>query len=360
VSTTGSENTTLGGRHVFLSAGIPGSEYPGETDRDEIVAAVRAIVSAVFRADGRLLFGGQPDIVPLVLDVAQDLAGEGVAGGNGPPLVTLYQSALYADMLPAEVQRLAAAGLARVEMTEAAPGDLPERGRNARSLALMRDAMLSKENDPVAGIFIGGKDGIRTEFRQFRESFPDRPAYIFGAPGGEARQLAQEEIQETLPAPLTRRLAESDRYDVLIAEVVRDVADRLGTGMPNSDRLQMIQAVITRLAANSGALKGFTVPVVTALLGVGIDKNSDGFVWLGIYPIVVFGFLDAFYLALEKRYRDLYKKAITDPDTEWSLALARATRRQILRQILEAVLSPSVWAFYGAALVTVIAVALIL
>ena len=52
--------------------------------------------------------------------------------------------------------------------------------------------------------------------------------------------------------------------------------------MPNVDRLQMIQGVVTRLAANSGALKGFAVPVVTALLGVGIDRNNDGFAWLGI------------------------------------------------------------------------------
>jgi hypothetical protein len=40
--------------------------------------------------------------------------------------------------------------------------------------------------------------------------------------------LALAEIHETPAAPLARRLAESDRYDVLIAEVVREVADRLG------------------------------------------------------------------------------------------------------------------------------------
>jgi hypothetical protein len=126
--------------------------------------------------------------------------------------------------------------------------------------------------------------------------------------------------------------------------------------MPNVDRLQMIQGVINRLATNSGAIKGFAVPVVTALLGVGVDKQSDGFVWLAVYPVVVFGFLDAFYLALEKKYRDLYKKATTDPDTEWSMAAGQASRTDILK----ACGSPSVWAFYGAALVVVIAVALIL
>jgi SLOG cluster3 family len=228
MGTAESRTATLADRYIFLSAGIPVGELPGDTDRDEIVAAVRAAVSGVLLAGGRLLFGGQPDIVPLVLDVAQDLAGHDPAGQDDPPRVTLYQSALYADLLSPAVERLAAAGLARVEVTEAAPGDRPERGRNAQSLALLRDAMLSRENDPAAAIFIGGMDGITTEFRQFRESFPDRAAYVFGAPGGAARQLALAEIQAKPIAPLARQLAESDRYDVLIAEVVHEVADTLG------------------------------------------------------------------------------------------------------------------------------------
>lgn len=227
MDTADTGTATLDGRHVFLSAGIPVDEYPGDADRDEIVAAVRAAVSGVFLAGGRLLFGGQPDIVPLVLDVSQDLAGRDPAKEDSQPRVTLYQSELYADVLPAEVERLTVAGLARVEMTEAAAGDLPERGRNARSVTLMREAMLSKENDPIAGIFIGGIDGIRAEFSQFQECFPERPVYVFGAPGGEARQLALAETHKTSASPIARRLAESDRYDVLVAEVVHDVADRL-------------------------------------------------------------------------------------------------------------------------------------
>jgi hypothetical protein len=129
---------------------------------------------------------------------------------------------------------------------------------------------------------------------------------------------------------------------------------------PNVDRLQMIQGVITRLAANSGALKGFAVPVVTALLGVAVDKNSKGFAWLALYPIVVFGFLDAYYLTLEKKYRDLYKKATMAAETEWGLATERLAWQEDFKLILDSWRSPSVWAFYGAALVVVIIVALIL
>jgi hypothetical protein len=140
------------------------------------------------------------------------------------------------------------------------------------------------------------------------------------------------------------------------ADMVKASSDQPAAVKPNVDRLQMIQGVITRLAANSGALKGFAVPVITALLGVGIGKNSAGFVWLAVYPVVVFGFLDAYYLALEKRYRDLYKRAAREPETEWSLAAGQAD----WREILDSWRSPSVWAFYGAALVVVIAVALII
>jgi hypothetical protein len=124
---------------------------------------------------------------------------------------------------------------------------------------------------------------------------------------------------------------------------------------PNSDRLQMIQAIITRLAGNSGAIKGFTVPVVTALLGVSINSKNGAYAWLGIFPVVVFGFIDAYYLALERRFRKLYERAIGEADTKWDLDAGKATFGDILR----AVKSLSVWAFYGATLVAVIIVAVI-
>lgn len=71
---------------------------------------------------------------------------------------------------------------------------------------------------------------------------------------------------------------------------------------------------------------------------------------------MVFSFLDAYYLALERRYRTLYNTASEDPDDKWSLAAGKAT----FLEILDSLRSPSVWVFYGAALAVVIAVALIL
>ena len=124
--------------------------------------------------------------------------------------------------------------------------------------------------------------------------------------------------------------------------------------MANSTRLQMIQAIITRLAGNSGALKGFSVTIVTALLGVSINAHKPSYAWLGVYPIVVLGLLDAYYLALERLYRSLYNTAVNEDDATWSLSAGKATPIEVAK----AVGSPSVWLFYGAALVVVVIVAL--
>lgn len=125
--------------------------------------------------------------------------------------------------------------------------------------------------------------------------------------------------------------------------------------MPNPTRLQMIQAIITRLAANSGALKGFAVTAVTALLDVSINTHRASYAWLAIYPVVVLGLLDAYYLALEQRYRELYNTAAGEAETAWGLAAGKVT----LSDLVKAVRSPSVWAFYGAALAAVVVVALV-
>jgi len=126
--------------------------------------------------------------------------------------------------------------------------------------------------------------------------------------------------------------------------------------MPNASRLQMIQAIITRLAGNSGALKGFTVTIVTALLGVAINTHKAGYAWLSMYPIVVLGLLDAYYLALERRYRMLYNKAATEGDDAWNLSAGKVT----LAEVFKAIGSPSAWAFYGATVLAVVILAVTL
>ncbi len=72
--------------------------------------------------------------------------------------------------------------------------------------------------------------------------------------------------------------------------------------------LAMIQAIIARMASNSFALKSLAVTLcagVIALIGA-VPNPSWKYFISAAGPVLVFGWLDASYLRLERLYRKLY------------------------------------------------------
>lgn len=78
--------------------------------------------------------------------------------------------------------------------------------------------------------------------------------------------------------------------------------------------LEFIQNVITRMNSNSFSLKGLMITVVAALSAffVGNYDQTTGIIYLAIaiLLVVVFWFLDAYYLMMERQYRRLYNDAV--------------------------------------------------
>ncbi len=72
------------------------------------------------------------------------------------------------------------------------------------------------------------------------------------------------------------------------------------------EHLKMIEGIITRMANNSFLIKGWTVTLIAALLIFADTKNNMCFIWIAIIPIIIFWYLDSFYLQLERKYRQLY------------------------------------------------------
>ena len=70
--------------------------------------------------------------------------------------------------------------------------------------------------------------------------------------------------------------------------------------------LEFIQAVITRMNANSFQIKGWTVTIVSALLAIFASTKNHYFILTGIFPNIVFWFLDSYYLQQERKFRGLY------------------------------------------------------
>ena len=71
--------------------------------------------------------------------------------------------------------------------------------------------------------------------------------------------------------------------------------------------LEMVQAVITRMATNSFHVKGWSVTLVTALFALAaVDNINELFVYLAYFPAVMFWMLDAYFLRQERLFRRLY------------------------------------------------------
>jgi len=113
--------------------------------------------------------------------------------------------------------------------------------------------------------------------------------------------------------------------------------------------LGILQAVIQRMAANSASSKAWCITLVSAILVIVADKGKPQYVWIALIPTLLFLFLDAYYLALEKGFRNSYNGFID------KLHYGKLTSSDLfavvpsggqLKLLAASLFSFSVWPFY--------------
>jgi len=113
--------------------------------------------------------------------------------------------------------------------------------------------------------------------------------------------------------------------------------------------LSIIQGVIERMANNSTSSKAWCITIVSAILVIVADKGKPDYAWIAIFPTILFAALDAYYLALEKGFRNSYNTFVKKlhsgtllPEDLYSVMPEGShTRLQ-----LQALRSFAVWGFY--------------
>lgn len=159
---------------IFLSASVPvpGRGHYHETANPFLIqCAVRELVISVIRTH-RIVWGGHPSITPMIWSICEDLDVEYAKS------VVLYQSRYFQDRFPEENARFG-----NVVYTDAVDGD------REGSLAIMRETMLAR-SDLVAGVFVGGMEGIEAELAIFQRVHPKGRVVLVASPGGAARDVA--------------------------------------------------------------------------------------------------------------------------------------------------------------------------
>jgi hypothetical protein len=125
-----------------------------------------------------------------------------------------------------------------------------------------------------------------------------------------------------------------DRYD-LTKDQDRD--DR-------RKHLELVSAVVGRMAAASAAAKGWSITLAGAAFGVAVVRDKWYLILLGIVALLVFGIVDGLYLYNEKRFRALYA-AIADQNAVRPLSMDLTVLEA--RKKKESFFSWSVVFFYG-------------
>jgi len=121
--------------------------------------------------------------------------------------------------------------------------------------------------------------------------------------------------------------------------------------------LGIIQNVIQRMASNSSACKAWCVTLVSAILVVVADKGKPDYAYIALLPTFVFTALDAYYLSLEKAFRNsynefiskLHKKSLTEEDL-----YSVAPKGNISKLQWDSLKSFSVWGFYVSLVVLIL------
>ncbi len=112
--------------------------------------------------------------------------------------------------------------------------------------------------------------------------------------------------------------------------------------------LQMIESIIDRMSNKSGNIKGFAVSIVAGVTALSFKETSPYVLVLSFMTILIFLWLDLYYLGMERKYKYFYKQVCKGRKIDFCLSLdlkeseiriAKATKWQCLT-------SKSIYYFY--------------
>lgn len=118
----------------------------------------------------------------------------------------------------------------------------------------------------------------------------------------------------------------------------------------------IIQNVVQRMATNSSSCKAWCITLVSAILVIVADQDKPSYAWITLLPTLLFAALDAYYLGLEKGFRNAYDKFIYKLHrhelTETDLYSVKPVG-SISKLQMESLKSFSIWGFYVSLIVLI-------
>jgi hypothetical protein len=124
--------------------------------------------------------------------------------------------------------------------------------------------------------------------------------------------------------------------------------------------LEFIQNVITRMNTNSFLIKGWSITLVSALFALAAKDSNPKFISISFFVIVLFWFLDGFYLSQERQYRELYKEIVKLVEEQTNFSMDASKFNKGKNTWFKSIFSKTLNLFYLLSLLTVILTAFII
>ena len=114
--------------------------------------------------------------------------------------------------------------------------------------------------------------------------------------------------------------------------------------------LNILQSVTNRMASNSSGCKSWCITLTSAIIVVLLNSKKQEYVYVAIIPVIMFMFLDCYYLAMERSFRGKYNSFIqklhANQATRSDLFVVSPEETLKTSHMLESISSISVYPFY--------------
>lgn len=117
--------------------------------------------------------------------------------------------------------------------------------------------------------------------------------------------------------------------------------------------LELIQNVINRLANNSFLIKSWSVALISGLFALATNQLNYKLIYIAYIPVLIFWYLDAYFLYMERNYRVLYDIVRKQSSTDFTMDI-REVKVSLFYGLKDAFFSWSLKFFHGALLVVII------
>ncbi len=116
----------------------------------------------------------------------------------------------------------------------------------------------------------------------------------------------------------------------------------------NITGLEMIQGIINRMGSNSFALKGWAVTLVAGIFALASNDTDKRYFLMVYIPIILFWFLDSYYLQLERKYIKLYNdvRVLKDKEFDFDMDISKVHSKNKDTEYLYCLFSKTELLFY--------------